>query len=130
MTTKTLKAVTLIATLTNTVVRGGKLVTDKAFIVTDEAGNLLGGKQYPTEAEAKEAQGELQHIADGMAFVVATTPDLSPKAKVGKAKIVAAYLKWVEDGKPVTEEGLGEEEDETAPEEAVESEEVESDEDF
>jgi len=87
-----------ILALTNSVVRGGKLVEDKAFIVVDEDGNLIGRKQHAVEADAVTEMGELKYYAQGLAFSKATNPELAEKAHVGKAKVVAAFLQWTADG--------------------------------
>lgn len=96
--------------LTNNVVRGGKLVEDTAYIVTKD-GALIGRKQHATEEAAKEELGTLKFYAAGLEFVQATSPELADKAQVGKAKVVASYLAWVDAGKPVKEAELEESEE-------------------
>ena len=105
---------TVIEELSNRVVRGGQVVNDKFYIVTDKEGNLLGGKQYATRELAEAAQGELEFLAKGMEFVNATTPTMADKAKTGKAKLVAGSLAWQAGGSKPFEAPVVEEEAPTA----------------
>lgn len=91
-----------IETLSNKVVKGAALVIVQSFIIVDAAGNLVSGtKAYDTEAEAQAKIDGLGNLSEGLAFAQAQYPELSDKAQVGKANVIAVYLDWVAAGKPV-----------------------------
>lgn len=87
----------------STNIKGGALVTETFFFVTDEQGQLVGRKAHSTEAEAQTELATLAGYASGLEFARAQFPGLGDKAHVGKANVVAEYLAWVEAGKPVKE---------------------------
>lgn len=91
-----------IESLVNTVIKAGKRVKVETFIVVDEAGEFVSGtKEVATEAEAQAQIDGLGNYAEGLAFAKACFPDQADKAHIGKANIVAEFLTWVAEGKPV-----------------------------
>lgn len=61
----------------------------------------VDGKTYTSREAAEEALASLANLQEGLAFANAQYPDLSDKAKRGKANVIAEYLDWVAAGKPV-----------------------------
>lgn len=93
-----------IESLVNTVIKAGKRVKVETFIVVDQAGEFVSGtKEVATEAEAQAQIDGLGNYAEGLAFAKACFPDQADKAHIGKANIIAEFLTWVADGKPVKE---------------------------
>ena len=106
-----------IETISNRVVKAGKLVTETSFIIVDASGALVAGtKDYATQEEAQAKIDGLGNLAEGLAFAQAQFPGMADKAQLGKANVVAAYLDWIAAGKPVktVEESQAEPEAETA----------------
>lgn len=90
-----------IETLSNRVVKAGKLEVVESFIVVDEAGNLVAGtKAYDTRDEAQAKIDSMGNFALGLEFARAMYGDQADKAQIGKANVVAEYLDWVAKGKP------------------------------
>lgn len=93
-----------IESLSNRVVKAGKLTTVETFIIVDAAGSFVSGtKEYDSQAEAQAVIDSLGNYAEGLAFAKAKYPDQAEKAQIGKANVVADYIQWIADGKPVTE---------------------------
>lgn len=93
-----------IETLSNRVVKAGKLEVVESFIIVDEAGALVAGtKAYDTRDEAQAKIDSMGNFAAGLEFARAMYGDQADKAQIGKANIVAEYLDWVAAGKPVKE---------------------------
>lgn len=93
-----------IETLSNRVVKAGKLEVVESFIVVDEAGALVAGtKAYDTRDEAQAKIDSMGNFAAGLEFARAMYGDQADKAQIGKANIVAEFLDWVAAGKPVKE---------------------------
>lgn len=91
-----------IETISNRVVKAGKLVTVEAFIIVDAQGELVAGtKDYATREEAQAKIDGLGNLAEGLSFSQAQFPGMADKAQLGKANVIAAYLDWVAAGKPV-----------------------------
>lgn len=91
-----------IETISNRVVKAGKLVTETSFIIVDASGALVAGtKDYATREEAQAKIDGLGNLAEGLAFAQAQFPGMADKAQLGKANVVAAYLDWIAAGKPV-----------------------------
>uniref|UniRef100_A0AAU8BDK3 Uncharacterized protein n=1 Tax=Klebsiella phage vB_Kp_H01 TaxID=3161140 RepID=A0AAU8BDK3_9CAUD len=91
-----------IETISNRVVKAGKLVTETSFIIVDASGALVAGtKDYATQEEAQAKIDGLGNLAEGLAFAQAQFPGMADKAQLGKANVVAAYLDWIAAGKPV-----------------------------
>lgn len=91
-----------IETLSNRVVKAGKLEVVESFIIVDEAGALVAGtKAYDTREEAQAKIDSMGNFATGLEFARACFPDQAEKAQIGKANIVAEYLDWIAAGKPV-----------------------------
>lgn len=63
----------------------------------------VDGKVYTTREAAEAALANLANLQEGLAFANAQYPDLSDKAKRGKANVIAEYLDWIAAGKPVKE---------------------------
>lgn len=104
-----------IETISNRVVKAGKLVTETSFIIVDASGALVAGtKDYATREEAQAKIDGLGNLAEGLSFAQAQFPGMADKAQLGKANVVAAYLDWIAAGKPVKTV----EEDTAAPEDA------------
>lgn len=61
----------------------------------------VDGKIYSTIEEAQEAKAKLRHLETGLQFAEAQYPDLADRAKRTKANMVAEYLAWEEQGRPV-----------------------------
>lgn len=92
----------MIETLSNRVVKAGKLEVVESFIVVDAAGNLVAGtKAYDTREEAQAKIDSMGNFALGLEFARAMYGDQADKAQIGKANVVAEYLDWVAKGKPV-----------------------------
>lgn len=93
-----------IETLSNRVVKAGKLEVVESFIIVDEAGALVAGtKAYDTRDEAQAKIDSMGNFAAGLEFARAMYGDQADKAQIGKANIVAEFLDWVAAGKPVKE---------------------------
>lgn len=93
-----------IETLSNRVVKAGKLEVVESFIIVDEAGALVAGtKAYDTRDEAQSKIDSMGNFAAGLEFARAMYGDQADKAQIGKANIVAEFLDWVAAGKPVKE---------------------------
>lgn len=93
-----------IESLVNTVIKGNKRVQVETFIVVDANGEFVSGtKEVETEAEAQAQIDGLGNYAEGLEFAKACFPDQVDKAHVGKAKLIAEYLTWIAEGKPVKE---------------------------
>lgn len=93
-----------IETLSNRVVKAGKLEVVESFIIVDEAGALVAGtKAYDTREEAQDKIDSMGNFAAGLEFARAMYGDQADKAQIGKANIVAEFLDWVAAGKPVKE---------------------------
>lgn len=93
-----------IETLSNRVVKAGKLEVVESFIIVDEAGALVAGtKAYDTRDEAQAKIDSMGNFATGLEFARAMYGDQADKAQIGKANIVAEFLDWVAAGKPVKE---------------------------
>ena len=93
-----------IETLSNRVVKAGKLEVVESFIIVDEAGALVAGtKAYDTREEAQAKIDSMGNFAAGLEFARAMYGDQADKAQIGKANIVAEFLDWVAAGKPVKE---------------------------
>ncbi len=91
-----------IETLSNRVVKAGKLEVVESFIIVDEAGALVAGtKAYDTRDEAQAKIDSMGNFATGLEFARAMYGDQADKAQIGKANIVAEFLDWVTAGKPV-----------------------------
>lgn len=91
-----------IETLSNRVVKAGKLEVVESFIIVDEAGALVAGtKAYDTREEAQAKIDSMGNFATGLEFARAMYGDQADKAQIGKANIVAEFLDWVAAGKPV-----------------------------
>ena len=91
-----------IETLSNRVVKAGKLEVVESFIIVDAAGNLIAGtKEYKTREEAQAKIDSMGNFAAGLEFAKAMFPEQADKAQIGKANIVAEFLDWVAAGKPV-----------------------------
>jgi hypothetical protein len=91
-----------IETLSNRVVKAGKLEVVESFIIVDEAGTLVAGtKAYDTREEAQAKIDSMGNFAAGLEFARAMYGDQADKAQIGKANIVAEFLDWVAAGKPV-----------------------------
>lgn len=91
-----------IETLSNRVVKAGKLEVVESFIIVDEAGALVAGtKAYDTRDEAQAKIDSMGNFAAGLEFARAMYGDQADKAQIGKANIVAEFLDWVAAGKPV-----------------------------
>lgn len=91
-----------IETISNRVVKAGKLVTETSFIIVDASGALVAGtKDYATQEEAQAKIDGLGNLAEGLTFAQAQFPGMADKAQLGKANVVAAYLDWIAAGKPV-----------------------------
>lgn len=91
-----------IETLSNRVVKAGKLEVVESFIIVDEAGALVAGtKAYDTRDEAQAKIYSMGNFAAGLEFARAMYGDQADKAQIGKANIVAEFLDWVAAGKPV-----------------------------
>jgi hypothetical protein len=91
-----------IETLSNRVVKAGKLEVVESFIIVDEAGALVAGtKAYDTRDEAQAKIDSMGNFATGLEFARAMYGDQADKAQIGKANIVAEFLDWVAAGKPV-----------------------------
>lgn len=101
-----------IETLSNRVVKAGKLEVVESFIIVDEAGTLVAGtKAYDTREDAQAKIDSMGNFATGLEFARAMYPAQADKAQIGKANIVAEFLDWVAAGKPVkaVEEAVAEE---------------------
>lgn len=93
-----------IESLNNKVVKAGKLVDVESFIILDESGAFVSGtKEYDTREEAQAVIDGMGNYAEGLAFAKAQFPDQAEKAQIGKANVIADYLTWVADGRPVKE---------------------------
>lgn len=93
-----------IETLSNRVVKAGKLEVVESFIIVDEAGALVAGtKAYDTREEAQAKIDSMGNFAAGLEFARAMYGDQADKAQIGKANIVAEFMDWVAAGKPVKE---------------------------
>jgi hypothetical protein len=93
-----------IETLSNRVVKAGKLEVVESFIIVDETGALVAGtKAYDTREEAQAKIDSMGNFAAGLEFARAMYGDQADKAQIGKANIVAEFLDWVAAGKPVKE---------------------------
>ena len=93
-----------IESLNNKVVKAGKLVNVESFIILDEAGSFVSGtKEYDTREEAQAVIDGMGNYAEGLAFAKAFFPDQAEKAQIGKANVIADYLTWIADGRPVKE---------------------------
>ncbi|WQZ01162.1 hypothetical protein CPT_Premi_022 [Proteus phage Premi] len=91
-----------IETISNRVVKAGKLEVVESFIVVDADGNLVSGtKAYDTREEAQAKIDSMGNFSLGLEFAKAQFPTMSEKALIGKANVVAQYLDWVAAGKPV-----------------------------
>lgn len=91
-----------IETLSNRVVKAGKLEVVESFIIVDEAGALVAGtKAYDTRDEAQSKIDSMGNFVAGLEFARAMYGDQADKAQIGKANIVAEFLDWVAAGKPV-----------------------------
>ncbi|AIM51245.1 hypothetical protein phD2B_0019 [Lelliottia phage phD2B] len=91
-----------IETISNRVVKAGKLVAVESFIIVDAEGSLISGtKSYDTREEAQAKIDSMGNLAEGLAFAKAAFPGMADKALVGKANAIAAYLDWIAAGRPV-----------------------------
>lgn len=81
----------------------GKLVEKGFHYVADETGELVGKKAHSTVEEAQVELSGMAGLEVGLEFAKAAFPDLSPKAQVAKANIVAEYKAWEDAGRPVKE---------------------------
>lgn len=87
-----------IHSLTNAIVKAGVLTEVIKFIVTNEAGELVGRKAHDTQEEAEAERETLKGYAEGLEF--AKAHGLEGKNAVGKANVIADYLAWVAAGRP------------------------------
>lgn len=93
-----------IETLSNRVVKAGKMSTVESFIIVDEQGQFVSGtKEYATAEDAQKAIDGLAGYAEGLAFATAQFPGQAEKARIGKANVISEYLAWVAGGRPVKE---------------------------
>jgi len=108
----------VIKTETSRKIVAGKLVEESfSYIVDDATGELVGKKAHATEAEAQLELDGLGHFESALTFAKAQFPDMSAKAQIGKANVVAEYLSWEAAGRPVKEAKVVEGNDEApAPE--------------
>ena len=91
-----------IETISNKVVKAGKLVAVESFIIVDAQGELVAGtKSYDSRDEAQAKIDSLGNLAAGLEFAQAAFPGMADKAQLAKANVVSAYLDWIAAGKPV-----------------------------
>ena len=81
----------------------GKLVDVSKFLVVDENGEPVLPKFFDTEVEAQAQIDGLGNLSEGLAFAKAQFPEQADKAQKGKGLLVAAYLDWIANGRPVKE---------------------------
>lgn len=79
----------------------GVMKEEEFHYVADETGALVGKKAHGTLAEAEHELSGLKGLEEGLEFAKAQFPELGQKAQVGKANVVAEFLSWVANGKPV-----------------------------
>lgn len=91
-----------IKSFSNTVAKAGAFVIVTQFAVVD-GDTLVGKKLHGSEEEAKAELDGLAGLAEGVEFAKAQFPEMSDKAQVGKANVIAEYLSWVAAGKPIKE---------------------------
>lgn len=92
-----------VITLVNRKITAGKLVTVEQFYIGDAEEAPVSGKMHNTVEEAQAELAGLGYFAEGLEFAKAQFPDISEKAQKGKANVIADFLKWVAEGKPVVE---------------------------
>lgn len=91
-----------IETISNRVVKAGKLTSVESFIIVDAQGELVAGtKSYDSREEAQAKIDSLGNLAAGLEFAQACFPSMADKAQLGKANVISAYLDWIAAGKPV-----------------------------
>jgi hypothetical protein len=94
----------VIKTETSRKIVAGKMVEESfSYIEDDATGELVGKKAHATEAEAQLELDGLGHFESALTFAKAQFPDMSAKAQIGKANVVAEYLSWEAAGRPVKE---------------------------
>jgi len=81
----------------------GKLVDVSKFLVVDENGEPVLPKFFDTEVEAQAQIDGLGNLSEGLAFAKAQFPEQADKALKGKGLLIAAYLDWIANGRPVKE---------------------------
>lgn len=82
---------------------GIELVTSVQFIIQGEDGKSYNGTFYKTQEDAQAYIDGAVHEIEAMTFAKAHFPELTHKGHVGKANLVASYLKWNADGRKVKE---------------------------
>lgn len=83
-------------------ISGGKIVEEAFHYVADEtSGALVGRKAHAVMADAEAELAGLAGLSEGMEFANAQFPNMTDKARVGKANVISEYLSWVAAGKPV-----------------------------
>lgn len=125
-----------IETLSNRVVKSGKLEVVESFIIVDADGTLVSGtKAYDSREEAQAKIDSMGNFAAGLEFAKAVYGSQAEKAQIGKANVVAEFLDWIAAGKPVKAAEAATEEapvasEETVVEEAAPAPAMEDDEEF
>lgn len=71
------------------------------YVADDSNGQLVGRKAHATKEEAEAELAGMSGLLEGLEFARAQFPKLGDKAHVGKANVIAEYLTWVAQGKPV-----------------------------
>lgn len=86
---------------TTTVVNGQLGQVEKYFATNEDVHAPIDGKLYDTAEEAQAVADASQGLAEGMAYATAQYPDLSDKARRGKANVIADYRAWIGNGRAV-----------------------------
>lgn len=81
----------------------GVFKTETFFYVGDAEEKLVGKKAHSTREEAQAELDGMGFYLTGLEFAKAQFPKDGDKAHVAKANIVARYLAWESEGKPVVE---------------------------
>lgn len=105
-----------IQSLVSRALKSGSLVKTEVFYVADEAEQPVTGKSHSTLELAQSELDGMAYLVEGMAYAKAQFPELADKALKGKANVIAAFLEWDANGRPVVEAKAAAEVVEEAPE--------------
>lgn len=83
------------------VIDEGKFVQVDKYAIADDENQPVSDKTFDSKADAKELMTGLVNFEKGLAFGKAQYPGMSAKSLKGKANLIASYLGWEEDGRPV-----------------------------
>lgn len=90
-----------IVTETTKRIVAGVFKEESFSFVADAEGNLVGKKAHATVEDAQKELDGMGHYLTGLEFAKAQFPKDGDKAHVAKANVIARFLSWEAEGRPV-----------------------------